>query len=39
MAYYPDHGKNRVKITAADLNVLGEYEMLNDSIIDFYLKW
>ena len=37
MAYYPDHGKNRVKITAADLNVLGEYEMLNDSIIDFSL--
>ena len=39
MVYYPDHGKSRVKITKADFNVLGEYEMLNDSAIDFYLKW
>ena len=39
MVYYPDHGKSRVKITKADFNVLGKYEMLNDSAIDFYLKW
>lgn len=39
MVYYPDHGKSRVKITKADFNVLGEHEMLNDSAIDFYLKW
>ena len=39
MVYYPDHGKSRVKITKADYDVLGEFEMLNDSAIDFYLKW
>ena len=39
MVYYPNHGKSRVKITKADYNVLGEHEMLNDSAIDFYLKW
>ena len=39
MVYYPDHGKSRVKITRADFDVLGEHEMLNDSAIDFYLKW
>lgn len=39
MVYYPDHGKSRVKITKADFDVLGEHEMLNDSAIDFYLKW
>eukprot|EP01043_Picozoa_sp_COSAG02_P093016 COSAG02_NODE_29570_length_566_cov_12.508271_1_plen_188_part_11 len=39
MFYYPYHGKSRVKITKADYDVLAEHEMLNDSAIDFYLKW
>lgn len=36
---YPSEGKNRITITQADLAVLGAFEYLNDTIIDFYLKF
>jgi hypothetical protein len=39
MAFYPPTGKDRVKITRADWKLLGQYEMVNDTVIDFYLKW
>ena len=39
MCFFPAEGKDRVKITRADYNLLDEYEMVNDTVIDFYLKW
>jgi hypothetical protein len=39
MAFYPPTGKDRVKITRADWQLLGQYEMVNDTMIDFYLRW
>ena len=32
-------GKDCVKITRADWQLLGQYEMVNDTVIDFYLRW
>lgn len=40
MFYYPEGSNSgRVKITRADCRTLGAGNMLNDSVIDFYLKW
>ena len=39
MAFYPEAGKDRVKITRADYNLLDAMEMVNDTVIDFYFKW
>lgn len=39
MRYPPADDKAAVEVAASDLDRLGEEEFLNDTIIDFYLRW
>lgn len=34
-----DHGEGAVEVTALDLSRLDSDEFLNDTVIDFYLRW
>src|SRR5207244_835176 len=36
---YPPNSHDQVEITAKDMECLDEGEFLNDSIVNFYLRW